>query len=239
MKQTLPILLTLLLWPAAPALRAQDIDETVLPRQTEIFIELGRTINSRTARAGDKFFGTVTVPVTYEDRIVIPQGSYILGKVVKAKRSGRITGKSQLQVVADTVILPSGLTRKLVTVLTSADGLAGGREIGEQGEIEKEGSQTGEVAGGAGKGAVGLGTIGVLTGSASRAAQFAAAGAAAGALLSLFKRGEDVVLAKGSTITVLLEESVGFEKPQPPQGRLLGKDDKSEKEKDPDPDDPR
>lgn len=198
------------------ALVADTIDEVVIPRKTTIFITMGRTINSKTARPGDKFFAHVAVPVTMNDQVVIPGGSYVLGKVVFSERAGRVKGKSHLQLNWDTVILPDGVTRNLEAVVAGAEGYNSDK-IDEKGTVEGPGGQGGEVAKGASKGGATGGVIGGLgTGSWKGAGVGAAIGGGAGALLSLFQRGDDVVLAKGASLTIQLEEDVRFVKPAPP-----------------------
>ncbi len=213
-KWILPVLFT-------GALLADTIDEVVIPRKTTIFITMGRTINSKTARPGDKFFAHVSVPVTMNDQVIIPGGSYVLGKVVFSERAGRVKGKSRLQLNWDTVILPSGVTRKIVAVVAGAEGYNTDK-IDEKGSVEGAGGQGGEVAKGTTKGGATGGVIGGLaTGSWKGAGVGAAIGGGAGALLSLFQRGDDVIMVKGSSLTIQLEDDVRFVKPAPPPGEKL------------------
>lgn len=200
---------------------ADTIDDVVIPRKTTIFINMGRSINSKTARPGDKFFAHVSVPVTMNDQVVIPEGSYVLGTVVFSERAGRVKGKSHLQLNWDTVILPDGLTRNIQAVVATAEGYISDK-IDEKGTVEGAGGQGGEVAKGATKGGTTGGVIGGLgTGSWKGAGVGAAIGGGAGALLSLFQRGDDVVLAKGAALTIQLEEDVRFVKPAPPPEEKL------------------
>ena len=83
-----------------------DLDGIVVPNKTEIFIALQRSLNSATATTGDKFSATVQVPVTHQDKIIIPVGSFVIGHVVYKKDPGRVKGKAELQLAFDTVILP-------------------------------------------------------------------------------------------------------------------------------------
>lgn len=204
------------------SLSADTIDEVVIPRKTTIFITMGRTINSKTARPGDKFFAQVSVPVTMNDEVIIPQGSYVLGTVAFSERAGRVKGRSHLNLNWDTVILPSGQTRKLVAVVSGAEGYNSDK-MDEKGTVEGPGGQGGEVAKGATKGGATGGVIGGLgTRSWKGAGVGAAIGGGAGALISLFQRGDDVVLAKGSALTIQLEEDVAFVPPAPsPEEKLL------------------
>ena len=201
---------------AVAALMGQSIDEVMIPGKTEIFITLERTINTKTASSGDKFYGRVAVPVTHNDRIVIPAGTYIIGHVDTTKKPGYVKGKAQIELKFDTVILPDGTTRQIEAVVQSAEGYENA-QTGEEGKIEASGSQGKETAGSAAGGAV---TGAVLGGVATRSWKGmgvgTAVGAAGGAILGVFKKGEDVVLQKGTSITVQLNENIRFVKPQPP-----------------------
>ncbi len=194
----------------ASAQNKTDLDSIIIPRKTDIFVTLGRGINTKTAQVGDKFFGNVSVPVTIDDEIVIPVGSYLIGHVVESARAGRVKGRSQLRLTWDTLILPTGVTRRIEAVLTSAESQST-RRTDEDGKIEGGGSQGKEVAGGATKGAIGGSVTGVLVDTSWKGAGIGGAvGAGAGALLSLFQRGEDVALPKGTEITLQIESDIRF-----------------------------
>jgi hypothetical protein len=203
-----------------------NLDEVVIPRKTEIFIELQRGINSRTTQPGDRFSAVVQVPVTLDDRIVIPVGSHVLGHVVRKATAGHVKGRAQLLLAFDTVILPGGLTRRMVAVLDSAEGYSTDQSR-EDGRIEAPGNQGGEVLIGAARGAatgvVTGATVGIFRGRTMRGAGIGAAvGAAGGALLGLLERGEEVELPRGSSLTIQLEEPVRFVPPtRPPSGERL------------------
>ena len=64
---------------AFSCLLGQNLDDLVIAEKTEIFLTLQRTISTQTIQSGDKFFGLIAVPVTYEDQIVIPVGSHVIG----------------------------------------------------------------------------------------------------------------------------------------------------------------
>lgn len=216
----LSVSLSLAQGPLPVAQNPGDLEGVVVPRKTEIFVEIGRTVDSKTAQEGDKFFGKITVPVTINDRIVLPIGTYVIGHVVEASRAKRLRGKAELQLNWDTVILPSGVTRNIQALVAGAEGYSG-RDMDEHGKITKPGSQAGEVAKGAGKGGVSGATIGgIATRSWGGAGVGAAVGAGAGALFSLFKRGDEVVLAKGASLTIQLENDVTFVSPQAPRATV-------------------
>lgn len=216
--------------PAPPAQGSGSLDGIVVPRKTEIFISLQRALNSKTASPGDKFSATVQVPVTHDDKIIVPVGSFIIGHVVYKKDPGRIKGKAELQLAFDTVILPDGTTRMLEASVTSAEGVAL-QEESEDGTLEKDSEKGDKTADAAMKG----GVVGAITGasigvfrsggSVARGIGVGSAiGAAGGAALALLQRGEDVELPRGAGLTIQLQDDVIFVKPEAAvaeQGRTL------------------
>ncbi len=184
----------------------------MIPRKTEIFVRIQRSLNTKTARTGDRFHGQVEVPVTVEDRIIIPKGSFIIGHVDVSQSAGRVKGKSQMRLLFDTVILPSGTTREIQARLSSAEGqkLDPTRE---DGTMQGQGSQGADAAGTATKGAIPGAGIGAIAGGWKGASIGAAAGAAAGAVVGLLKKGKHVELPRGSSITIQLEDDIQFVKP--------------------------
>jgi len=193
---------------------AQTLDEAVVPRKTEIFVKIQRSLNTRTARTGDRFHGQVEVPVTLEDQIIIPEGSFIIGHVDVSRSGGRVKGKAEMRLLFDTVILPDGTTRDIRAVLSSAEGQTLS-PTGEDGTLQGQGGQAGEAAGTATKGAVPGAGIGAIAGGWKGAGIGAAAGAATGALVGLLKHGKPVELPRGTSITIQLEDDIQFVKPSP------------------------
>jgi hypothetical protein len=203
---------------ASTTLFAQTIDDVVIPRKTDIFITLGRTVSSKTAAAGDKFFGQIAVPVTIDDRIVIPVGSHIIGHVEKTKKPGRVRGEGEISLRFDTVILPDGTTRQIAAAVSSAEGYEAA--AGEEGIITAESDQGAQAAEGAVKGGVTGAGIGGIAGRSWKGAGIgAAAGAATGAVIGVLKKNNEVVLPRGTSVTVQLDQDVRFIKPQPAVSR--------------------
>jgi len=206
------VLAAFLGWTSATTSVAQSLEDAVVPRKTEIFVRIQRSLNSKTARTGDRFHGQVEVPVTVEDRIIIPKGSFILGHVDVSQAAGRIQGTSQMRLLFDTVILPSGTTRSIQARLSAAEGqkLDDARE---DGTMQGQGSQGSDTVGTATKGALPGAGVGAIAGGWKGAGIGAAAGAATGALIGLLKKGKHVELPRGTSITIQLEDDIVFVKP--------------------------
>jgi hypothetical protein len=208
----------LLLWFAA-ATGGQTIDELVIPRKTEIFVTLERRISTKTAAAGDKFYGRIAVPITQNDQVVIPVGSYVIGHIDSAREAGRVRGKASLALKFDTIILPNGTTREMRAVLSSAEGYETAPPS-EEGSLEGEGVRPEDVARGAVTGASIGTTVGVVgTRSLKGAGIGAGAGAATGAVIGALRKNQEVDLPRGSSITVVLDTDVRFVRPGPDNPR--------------------
>ncbi len=194
---------------------AQTIDDVVISRKTEMFIRLERAVNSRTAAVGDAFFGQVAVPVTQNDKVVIPAGSYVKGQVESTKKAARIKGTGQMTLRFSVLILPDGTTREFHAMVTSAEGYET-RSDSEEGQIKAESAQASDVGKGIIYGApIGATAGGVAHRSRTGALAGAGGGAAIGAIVGLLFRNEEVDLPRGTTVTVVLDQDVRFVKPAP------------------------
>jgi hypothetical protein len=178
----------------------------IVPEGTVIPITLVSEISTRTAEEGDGVYARTVFPITANNQIVIPVDSYVRGRVVRSERAGRVTGKAELTISFQTLILPSGLS---VPLYASLGGV--GNTLAEQlGEATVEGVATkGEdaetITTRTGTGAA----IGGIAGrSAAGVGVGAAVGAAAGLGQVLLTRGEDVVLPPGTTIEIVLDRDM-------------------------------
>ena len=84
------------------------LDDLVIPSKTDIFLTLQQSISTKAAGRGNKFFGKLVVPVTANDKIVIPVGSYVIGHVLAANEPGYLKGSAELLLAFDSIILPDG-----------------------------------------------------------------------------------------------------------------------------------
>ena len=191
------------------------LDDVVIPRKTEIFLTLQQSISTKAAGPGHKFFGKLVVPVTANDQIVIPVGSYVIGHVLAANEPGYLKGGAELILAFDSIILPDGTTRQIEAVVQSAEGLKTDH-ADEQGTLQAPGNQGEETVSGATRGAVLGGVIGAASGRNLKGLGVGAAiGSAAGALIGLFKKGDDVELKKGTTVTIQLKSDIRFVRGMP------------------------
>jgi type IV secretion system protein VirB10 len=148
-------------------------------------------------------------------RIVIPPGSYVAGTVTQVKRPGRVKGRGELFLRFDSLTLPNGVTRDFRARVAGVDGRASEEFDKSEGTIKSEGNKSGD-ARNVGEATAAGASIGVIAGGATGhygmgAGIGAAAGATAGLMGVLLSRGPDAVLAKGSTIEMVLDRQLNFE----------------------------
>ncbi|HEX4133422.1 MAG TPA: hypothetical protein VHY84_02275 [Bryobacteraceae bacterium] len=184
--------------------------------QTGTHIPLGliNSVSTKHSAAGDRIYLETVFPIVIDSHIVIPPGSYVTGTVTDVKRPGRVKGRGELYVRFDSITLPNGVTREFRSRLGSVDARGDERLDKKEGQVQADSNKGGDakiIGEGAATGA-GLGAIvGSTAGHAGMGAGVgAAAGAAAGIAGVLLTRGPDAVLAKGSTIEMVLDRPLIF-----------------------------
>jgi hypothetical protein len=181
---------------------------------THIPLSLSNSVSTKNSVPGDRVYLETIFPILAGGRIVIPPGSYVEGTITEVQRPGKVKGRGEFHLRFDTLILPNGTTRDFRARVSGIDGRASEELDRKEGTIRSEGNKSGDArtvgettATGAGVG----GLIGAASGSAGMGAGIgAAAGAAAGLVGVLFTRGPDAVLAKGTTLEMVLDRQVSF-----------------------------
>jgi hypothetical protein len=168
------------------------------------------TINSKTARVGDRFTTKVTEPVySSTGVVVIPTGSIVTGRVnsVKAAKKGGDPGQIDVSFVE--VKLPNGTRRAINGSLTDLDT--------KKAKSDNEGVASGDdrkndkiifIGGGAAGGAV----LGGAIGGGKGALIGGILGAGAGLLGERFTKGEDAEVKSGTEFGVYLNQSISLPK---------------------------
>jgi type IV secretion system protein VirB10 len=177
----------------------------VVPAGTVIPVTLTSSVSTKTSHDGDGVYGRTSFPITVDNKIVIPEGSHVSGRISEVRRPGRVKGKAELTLNFQTLILPSGVNIPIYTSLRGA-GDAGARK-GEAG-VQGDSSKTDDAVTIGKTGAVGAGLGGLATHSVGGVAAGGAAGAAVGTAAVLLTRGKDLVLRPGTTIEVVLDRPI-------------------------------
>ncbi len=191
--------------------RTDKTDKVVVPSGTRLPLILHNGITTRNARPGDPVYLETLFPITQENRIIIPAGSYVQGEIQDAKRPGRVKGRGEIRVRLNRMILPNGYTVDFNAVPTNTS--AGGSEsVDNEGKVKGDsdkahdaGTVIGTTLAGTGIG----GAIGAASGNAGRGLGIGAGvGAAAGLAMVLLTRGPELELPRGTTVDVVLDRAL-------------------------------
>jgi hypothetical protein len=194
-----------------PALahRAGTGEKINVPAGTRVAVVLESGISTRNAKAGDSVYMRTSFPITQNNKVIIPIGSYVRGELIDSKRPGRIKGRGEFRMRLNTLIFPNGYTVDLIGAPRSAD--SGGKET-----TDSEGKVTGP--GGKGKDAETVATttatgagIGAIASGAKGAGIGAGAGGIAGLAAVLLTRGPEAQLPRGSTLDIVLERDLSLD----------------------------
>jgi hypothetical protein len=182
---------------------------------TKVLLSMINSVSTKHAAEGDRVYLETAYPILVSGRVVIPPGSYVAGTITESKRPGRMKGRGELYVRFDSLTLPNGVTREFRSRIGSLDGRASEELDKSEGKIKSEGNKGGD-ARTVGETAAGGASIGAIAGSVAGhggmgAGLGAAAGATAGLFAVLLTRGPDAVLAKGTTLEMVLDRPLTFE----------------------------
>src|SRR5277367_4573268 len=82
--------------------------ELVIPAGTKVPVALKHAISTKGTRTGDAVYAETTFPVVANNRVLIPAGTYVQGRISEIQRPGRLKGKAQVLMHFTTLIYPSG-----------------------------------------------------------------------------------------------------------------------------------
>jgi hypothetical protein len=172
--------------PAAPKL-------FTVPAGTAISVTLDSALSSADNSAGDKFEASLASPLAIDGTTLLGKGAKVHGRVVDAKKSGRVKGLASLTLTL-TDILHNGEATPIAT-----------KNWSEQAENTKK-RDTGIIGG-----AAAIGTaIGAIAGGKKGAVEGAAVGGGAGAGTVLATKGKEVELGPEARLKFTLENSIAL-----------------------------
>ena len=210
----------------APSTGAQaPAPETVttwtVPSGQKLILQLETPIHTGTTHKGDAVEFMTGAEVTVGDQIVLPNASKVSGTVTKAKRAGRLKGRSEVQIRLDEIQLGDGtmvpLHATIVRVGFDPVDPAKGKDPTVKGD-----SGSGGDAGAIGKAGAEGAIIGVLTGGPRGAIYGSAVAVAITAAGMIFKRGPDVDLPRNTMFEARFDQALNvpadaLPKPKPVQ----------------------
>jgi hypothetical protein len=180
---------------AGPASSPADTTQYTIPAGTRITIRMIDSVDSKRARPGDEFAATVAEPVAVGDRVVIPVGTEARTRLVGAKTSGRIKGRSELELEL-TQLTVKGQNYTVESGLFTVEGKSRGKRSAKM------------IGGGAGLGAL----VGAIAGGGKGAAIGAGVGAGAGTAAEASGHGAQVKLPSEAKVEFTLRSSLTINK---------------------------
>ena len=179
-----------------------------VPSGTKIPLVLKQGINTKNARVGDPVYAQTTFPITLNDHIVIPPGTFVQGEILHIQRPGRVKGRAALQMNFTSMIFPSGYTVVLPGAVEGTPGAANTAGVKDkEGTIQGDGSKGKDVGTVVGTAIPGAG-IGAIADGSKGAGIGALSGGALGLATVLFTRGPEIQLGVGESIEMVLERSI-------------------------------
>ena len=178
-----------------------------IPAGTKFPVELKHAVSSKGTHEGDGVYAETTFPVVVNNRVLIPAGTYVQGKISHIQRGGRVKGRAEVLMHFTTLIYPSGYTVLLPGSVENAPGVDK-TSVGDQEGTIRADSQTGQkvgtVATTAGAGAV----AGGLSNGGKGALIGAGVGGAVGTAIAMLTRGNDVTMEAGTTMEIVIQRDV-------------------------------
>jgi hypothetical protein len=100
---------------------ASEPSSLTIPAGTRIALALTHPVQSRTLHRGDDVYAQVTAPVTAENALAMPPGTYIQGKVYKLEQK---SGRGELHLQSMSITFPNGYVVPVPgpVTMTSAEG---------------------------------------------------------------------------------------------------------------------
>ncbi len=163
-----------------------------VPADTELVFELEEALSSETASVGDTFTAAVAGAISIEGIEAVPVGSQLRGHVSHAAPAGKVSGRGELTLELDRLVLADG---------SQIDIRANPLSFKARGTKKKD---AGIVGGLAGIGAA----VGGIIGGKKGAVIGGAAGGSAGAGVVLSTKGQEVVLGENQSLAIQLLEPI-------------------------------
>jgi len=192
--------------PVAPSVESEKPTLTI-PAGTRIPLSLKQAISTKTAKDGDPVYAETAFPYVVNDRVVIPAGTYIQGRIERAQRGGHVKGRAEVLIHFTSMIYPNGYTVMLGGSVENTPGAEKTSMKDSEGTIRQDsdaGKKAKEAAGGATTGAV----IGAVTAGGKGAGIGAGAGGVAGLAVGMLSRGADIRLEPGASIEMEIQRDV-------------------------------
>lgn len=165
---------------------AQEAKKVVIPKGTSLSIKVDRPIASKSVQPEFQYGGVVDLDVLDEGKILIPQGTKVMGKVVSVKTAGRVAGQAEIVLVLTQVQFGD----KYYPIQTAAIAVKG----------EAQGKKTARNVG-----------VGAATGAAINKGQGAGRGAAVMGAATILGGDGNITIPKDYNLQFAISETVTIE----------------------------
>jgi hypothetical protein len=190
---------------------APDPNVAVIPSGTKVPLVLKQAISTKNAREGDPVYAETAFPFVVNNRILIPAGTYIQGKISHTEQAGRSKKRAELLIHFTSMIYPTGYTVMLPGYIQNTPGANDKGVKDSEGTIQAD-KDTGKRVEDAAKGAAvggSVGSIGGLAAGGLNGARYGGlAGIAGGVAWALLKHGPEVKLEVGTSLEMEIQRDV-------------------------------
>jgi len=162
-----------------------------IPGGTRLSVRTIDSIDTSVNQLGDTFRATLQSPLMVDERVVVPEGTEVEGRIAELKSAGRFAGRSEVAIELSKLII-NGKTYPIETDQFTRQGSSRGK------------ATAAKVGGGAAIGAI----IGGIAGGGKGAAIGATVGAGAGTGVSAATKGQQIKLPPETVLTFNLQRSV-------------------------------
>jgi hypothetical protein len=171
----------------------QQVPSTLtIPAGTILTVRVNNYLSSDKNKIGDQFTAELERPVVVNGWVVAQRGQTVAGQVKTAKKAGRVSGTSELDLELTDIAIADGRQLPVLTQLWKASGGT------------THGADAATIAGSTGLGAA----IGAAADWGTGAAIGAGAGAVAGIATVLLTRGRPTIVGPESELTFRLQDPV-------------------------------
>src|SRR5579859_2849503 len=184
-----------------------EVKTLTVPAGQKLLMQLKSGINTKTAKTGDGVYLETSFPVSINNTMAIPPGTYVQGVIDNVKRSGRVKGRAEVLFHFTTLIFPSGYTISVPGAVNDVPGADVGRVVNKEGTVQADGTKgkdAGTIAGPTAEGAL----IGAIAGGGKGAGIGSGIGGAVGLAQVLFTRGNEISYPPGTAVEMILQRSL-------------------------------
>jgi hypothetical protein len=172
-----------------------DRPELTIPEGTPVEVRLTDSLGSARSVEGQSFAATLDAPIVVGDAVVVPRGANVRGRVLYARRSGRLRGPAELTITLTSLDL-RGREYAIVTA-----------HKGWRGRSYKK-RNFAWIGGGAGAGSL----VGVAAGGGIGAAIGAGVGAGGGTVTALVTGRKNIVLPSETRVYFVLRRPITIQR---------------------------